>query len=29
MKRNTFMEHKEAVVDCEENGPINMNHNAY
>ncbi len=28
VKRDTFMEHKEVVVVCEQNGPINMSHNA-
>jgi hypothetical protein len=26
MKRNTLIEHKEVVVICEENGPINLNY---
>lgn len=28
MKWDTFMEHKETIVVCEENGPINISHNA-
>jgi hypothetical protein len=28
MKWDSFMEHKEAVVVCEENWPINISHNA-
>jgi hypothetical protein len=28
MKRNTLIEHKEAVVICEESGPINLSYNA-
>jgi hypothetical protein len=25
MKRNTLIKHKEVVVVCEENGPVNLN----
>jgi len=28
MKRDTFMEHRETIVVCEENGPTNTSHNA-
>jgi hypothetical protein len=28
MKRNTLIEHKEAVVVCEESGPISLRYNA-
>jgi hypothetical protein len=27
MKRNTLIEHKEAIVVCEESGPINLSYN--
>jgi hypothetical protein len=27
MKRNTLMEHKKAIVVCEESGPISLNYN--
>jgi hypothetical protein len=29
MKRNTLIEHKEAIVICEENGPISLNYNVW
>jgi hypothetical protein len=28
MKQNTFIKHKEAIVVCEENEPINLSYNA-
>jgi hypothetical protein len=28
MKRDTSIEHKEAVIVCEESGPINLSYNA-
>jgi hypothetical protein len=28
MKRDTLIEHKEAIVVCEESGPISLNYNA-
>jgi len=27
VRRNTLIEHKEVVVTCEENGPVNLNYN--
>jgi hypothetical protein len=28
MKRDTLIEHKEVVVICEENGPVNLSYNS-
>jgi hypothetical protein len=27
MRKHTLIEHKEAIVVCEENGPISLNYN--
>jgi len=29
MARDTFIKHKEAIVICEENGPVIANYNAF